>query len=117
LEFARVTWNLLKEKFDYETTTSTLDLFNNFLDLKMEDWSPISDHILKYESSYQHILSRCAGSKRAEAKALHGFLAIEEVKIMCLFRSRPQSLENIVDNLPTKESLKYADVNKWLMDL
>jgi hypothetical protein len=117
LESARVAWNLLKEKFDHETTTSTLDLFNNFLDLKMEDGSPISDHISKYESSYQHILSRCAGSKRAEAKALHGFLAIEEVKIMCLFRSLPQSLENVVDNLSTKESLKYANVNKRLMDL
>jgi hypothetical protein len=117
LESARVAWNLLKEKFDHETTTSTLNLFNNFLDLKMEDRSPISDHISKYKSSYQHILSRCAGSKRAEAKALHGFLAIEEAKIICLSCSLPQSLENVVDNLSTKESLKYAEVNKGLMDL
>jgi hypothetical protein len=102
LESARVAWNLLKEKFDHKTTTSTLDLFNNFLDLQMEDGSPISDHISKYESSYHHILSRCVGSKRAEAKAQHGFLAIEEVKIICLFRSLPQLLENIVDNLSTK---------------
>jgi hypothetical protein len=36
---------------------------------------------------------------------------------MCLFCSLPQSLENVVNNLSTKESLKYVDVNKRLMDL
>jgi hypothetical protein len=116
-ESARVAWKILKDKFDHETTTSTLDLFNNFLDLEMEDGDAISDHLSKFETTYQHILSRCYESKRAEAKALNSFLSIEEVKVMCLFRSLPPSLENVVDNISTKENLHFSDVNKRPLDL
>jgi hypothetical protein len=116
-ESARVAWKFLKDKFDHETTTFTLDLFNNFLDLKMEDGDAISDHLPKFETTYQHILSQCSESKRAEAKALHSFLSIEEVKVMCLFRSLPPSLENVVDKIPTKKNLHFSDVNKRLLAL
>ena len=116
-ESARVAMRLLKTKFDHETTTSTLNLFTSFLDLKMNDGDDLSNHISIFDTSFQHILSRCAQSKRPEAKGLKDFLAVEEVRIMCLFRSLPSSMENIVDNLSTKENPKYADVSAHLLDL
>ena len=68
---------LLKEKFDYETTTSTLELFNSFLELKMEEGEAITDHLSHYETSFQHIYSRCAELTRPEAIALKSFLSVE----------------------------------------
>ena len=109
--------SLLKEKFDHETTTSTLDLFNSFLDLKMDEGDSITDHLSRFETSFSHIFSRCSESSRQEAIALKNFLSVEEVKVMCLFRSLPPSLDNVVDNLSTKDHLTYSIVNKRLLDL
>ena len=116
-ESARLAMRLLKEKYDHDTTTSTLELFNSFLELKMEEDNSISDHLSAFETSFTHIHSRSSESSRPEAIALKNFLAVEEVKIMCLFRSLPLSLNNVVDNLSTKDNLKYSDVHKRLMDL
>lgn len=84
-ESARVAMRLLKEKFDNETTTSTLELFNNFLELKMEEGEAITDHLSRFESWFCHIYSRCAESTRPEAIALKSFLSVEQVKVMCPF--------------------------------
>ncbi|KAI0994768.1 hypothetical protein K3495_g13414 [Podosphaera aphanis] len=116
-ESARVAMRKLKAKFDHETTTSTLHLFKNFLELKMDEGEAISDHISRFETSFEHHHARCSESKRPEATALRSFLAVEEVKIMCLFLSLPSSFENIIDNLSTKEKLQYTDVNNRLLDL
>jgi hypothetical protein len=107
-ESARVAWKILKYKFDHETITSTLDLFNNFRDRKMEESDAISDHLSKYEVLYQYIFSRCYESKCAEAIALYSFLSIEEIKVIWLFRSLPSSLENVLDNISTKENIKQT---------
>jgi hypothetical protein len=36
---------------------------------------------------------------------------------MCLSRSLPPSLENVVDDISAKENLHFLDVNKRLLDL
>ncbi|KAI1005454.1 hypothetical protein K3495_g2759 [Podosphaera aphanis] len=61
-ESARVAMRLLKEKYDYETTTSTIQLFKEFCELKMEEGESISNHISQFETAYAHIYSRCASS-------------------------------------------------------
>ncbi|KAF5205376.1 Gag-pol polyprotein [Thalictrum thalictroides] len=83
----------------------------------MEEGEDISDYLSKFESAFQHVLLRCSESKRETAVALKAFLSVEDVKVMCLFRSLPSSMENIIDNLSTKENIKYADVYKRLLDL
>ncbi|KAI0998123.1 hypothetical protein K3495_g10070 [Podosphaera aphanis] len=96
---------------------STLELFNSFLDLKIDEGDSISDHLSRFETSFSHIFSRCSESFRQEAIALKNFLSVEEVKLMCLFHSLPLSLSNIVDNLSTKDQLTYSTVNKRLLNL
>ena len=109
-ESARVAMRILKEKYDHETTTTTLELFNNFFELKMEEGEDISDYLSKFESAFQHVLLRFSELKCGTAIALKAFLSVEDVKVMCLFRSLPSSMENIIDNLSTKKNVKYADV-------
>lgn len=116
-ESARVAMRLLKEKYDYETTTSTLQLFKNFIQTKMEEGESVSDYISRFETLFSHVFSRCSESSRPEAIALKNFLTVEEVKVMCFFLSLPSSMDNIIDNLTTKDNLKYADVQKRLLDL
>ncbi|KAI0999309.1 hypothetical protein K3495_g8886 [Podosphaera aphanis] len=108
---------LLKEKYDYETTTSTIQLFKEFSEMKMEEGQSVTDHISRFEMVYAHIYSCCANSSRPEAIALRSFLSVEQVKVMYLFLSLPPSFNNIIDNLTPKDSLKYADVNRRLLDL
>ncbi|KAI0993000.1 hypothetical protein K3495_g15184, partial [Podosphaera aphanis] len=116
-ESARVAMRLLKEKYDYESTTSTIQLFKEFCDLKMEEGESISNHISRFETAYAHIYSRCANSSRPEAVALRSFLSVDQVKVMYLFLSLPPSFNNIIDNLTTKENLRFADANRRLLDL
>ncbi|KAI0999498.1 hypothetical protein K3495_g8700 [Podosphaera aphanis] len=108
---------LLKEKYDYETTTSTIQLFKEFSELKMEEGQPVTEHISRFEMAYAHIYSRFAISSRPEAVALRSFLSVEQVKVMYLFLSLPPWFNNIIDNPTTKDSLKCADVNRRLLDL
>lgn len=84
-ESARVAMRLLKEKYDYETTTSTIQLFKEFSELRMGEGDAISNHITLFETAYPHIYSRCSGSTRPEAIALRNFLSVEQVKVMYLF--------------------------------
>ncbi|KAI0998763.1 hypothetical protein K3495_g9431 [Podosphaera aphanis] len=116
-ESARVAMRLLKEKFDYETMTSTIQLFKEFSELKMEEGESVSQHISRFETAYAHIYSRCANSSRPEATALRSFLSVEQVKVMYLFFSLPTSFNNIIDNLTTKDDLRFADVSRRLLDL
>ena len=116
-ESARVAMRLLKEKYDYETTTATIQLFKEFSKLKIVDGESISQHISQFESAYAHVYLRCSNSSRPEAIALRSFLTVEQVKVMYLFLSLPASFNNIIDNLSTKEELKFADVNRRLLDV
>lgn len=115
-ESARVSMRLFKEKYDHETTTSTLELFNSFLELKMEDHEAITNHISRFETSFSRLQSRCSESSRPEAIALHNFPSVEEVKVMCLFRSFTPPMYNIVDNLSTKDNLSYSMIQRRLLD-
>ena len=116
-ESARVAMRLLKIKFDHETRKSALNIFTSFLDLKMNDGDDLSVYLSNFDNSIQHIVSRCARSKRPECKALKDFLSIEEVRTMCLFRSLPSSMKNIVDDLSIKDGLKYAETSANLLDI
>lgn len=68
----------------------------------------ISKYISRFETAYAHIYSRCANSSRPKAVALRNFLSVKQVKIMYLFLSLPSSYNNIIDNLTTKEVLRYS---------
>lgn len=51
-ESARVAMRLLKTKLDHEMTTSTLNLFTNFLDLKIDDGDDLSTHLSNFDTSF-----------------------------------------------------------------
>ena len=48
-ESARLAWKALKNKFDHETTISTLELFKSLVTLEMKEGDIISDHISNFE--------------------------------------------------------------------
>lgn len=116
-ESARLAWKALKEKYDHETTISTLELFNSLVELKMEEGDSITDHISNFEATYSHVFSRCSESSKEEARHLKNFLASDSVKTMAFLRTLPESFENVVDNLMSKDHLTFADVNKRLFDI
>lgn len=116
-ESARLAWKALKDKYDHETTISTLELFNSLVELKMNEGDIISDHISNFETTYSHIYNRCSESSREEAQHLKLFLGSDSVKTMSLLRTLPLSFENVVDNLMSKDRVTFADVNKRLLDI
>ncbi|KAI1004681.1 hypothetical protein K3495_g3533 [Podosphaera aphanis] len=81
----------------------------------MDEGDSIAGHVSSYEISLEHLSARCSESKRPDAIALRSLLSVE-VKIMSLFLFLPASYENIIDNLSTKEQLRYADINNRLLD-
>ncbi|KAI1003450.1 hypothetical protein K3495_g4757 [Podosphaera aphanis] len=59
-ESARLAWKALKDKFDHETTISTLELFKSLMTLEMKEGDIISDHISNFETTYAYIFNRCS---------------------------------------------------------
>lgn len=115
-ESATVVMRLLKEKHVYETTTSTIQLFKEFSELRVGEVDVVSNHIILFKTAYFHIYIRCSGST-PEAIVLQNFLSVEQVKVMDLFLSLPPSYNNMIDNLTTKEDLRFANVNRRLLDM
>ncbi|KAI1007343.1 hypothetical protein K3495_g878 [Podosphaera aphanis] len=117
LESPRVAMRLLKTKFDHETMTSTLNHLTAFLDLKIDKGDDLSNHLSNFGTAFQHISSGFSQSKCPEEKALKEFLFVEQVRIMCLFRSLPRSMDNVIVNPPSKINLTKPDVSAHLADL
>lgn len=54
-ESARLSWCALKNRFNYETTISTLNLLNQLVELNMTEGDNISDYISNFETTYNDI--------------------------------------------------------------
>ena len=114
-------WTTLEDKFGRENTTSFFDQLNSVFDTKYDASEPISDHINKYGTQWNRLQFRCSTATSSDRYALP--LAFKllfestEAKAALLLRSLPESMNNIVDNLQTKEDLTYDHVHQRLLDL
>ncbi|PUU82334.1 hypothetical protein B9Z19DRAFT_968663, partial [Tuber borchii] len=121
-------WAKLQEKFDRKTPTSLHSLLKSIITLRCSNKRAIAAHIEKYDELWQRLLERTseAASRTRDAdspskdslEAVLLPLANSEVAKGAFFlTSLPSTLDNVVDNLTTKESATYYEVCTRLLDL
>jgi len=125
---APTAWAKLEEKFDRKTPTSLHTLLKTIVTLRCNNKREISAHIEKYDELWQRLLERASeATTRSKASDSTSHDALEAVllplansavaKGAFFLTSLPTSLDNVVDNLTTKELATYMDVCAKLLDL
>jgi len=121
-------WAKLEEKFDRKTPTSLHSLLKCIITLRCSNKREIAAHIEKYDELWQRLLEQTfeANSRSRDAdstskdtlEAVLLPLANTEVAKGAFFLTTfPSTLDNVVDNLTTKESAAYNEVCTRLLDL
>jgi len=81
----------------------------------------LSNHINKYDTLWNLLHLRCSTASSTDRYTVpfvfQTVFESREAKAAILLRSLPESMNNIVDNLQTKEDLTYDHVYNKLMDL
>ena len=114
-------WQAFEDKFARENTSSFFDQLNTVFDTRYDTATPIAEHINAYDTYWNRIQLRCSAATPYDRYALpfvfKSVFESPEAKAAILLRSLPESMNNIVDNLQTKEDLTYDHVYNKLMDL
>ncbi|KAI1005121.1 hypothetical protein K3495_g3097 [Podosphaera aphanis] len=115
---AKDAWANIKARllFDRETPATTLSLLRNIVDLKLGNEN-VADHLTKFTNAWDRLQQRSLSSSSGVAKAFRDVSLSDEVKGAFLLLSLPKSMNNTIDNLVTKNLIKYQDIQPKLLDL
>lgn len=104
---AKDAWANIKARFDRETSATTLSLLRNIVDLKLQENENVADHLNNFTNAWDRLHQRSLTSTSSVAKAFRDVTSSDEVKGAFLLLSLPKSIDNVIDNLATKELIKY----------
>jgi len=125
---APTAWAKLEEKFHRKIKTSLHSLLKNIVTLSCRNKREIAALIEKYDELWQRLLERTyaatsrsrdanSGSKDTLEAVLLPLANSEVAKGAFFVTSLPTTLDNVVDNLTTKQSATYNEVCTRLLDL
>jgi len=125
---APTAWAKLEERFDRKTPTSLHSLLKTIVTLRCSNKREIASHIEKYDELWQRLLERSSQATTPSTATKTNSKDMLEAVLLLLANSNvakgafflttlPTSLDNVVDNLITKESANYDDVCSKLLDL
>jgi len=113
-------WKILEDTLDRKSVTSTIYPVNQVFDMKKTDAKSWSEHITEFESRWTNVnskVSTATTTSKLWIQSLQLAFSDAEFKAHLLLRTLPPNMDNIVDNLLTKETLSYTDVWTKLLDL
>ena len=114
---AHAAWQALQDLYDRETVNTTINLLKNVTERKLSDGASLQDHLTRFHNGWIRLKDRSQQGKGELCKTLQVLTASNEAKAAFLLISLPSSMDNIVDNLQTKEKVTYEDIRVKLLDL
>lgn len=114
-------WKTLNDLFDRKNEYSLHALVKSLVGIKCNSTSSISDHIAKYNELWSRLIERTVETHDDDPDSLEAALRplakSTKAKGSLFLTTLPSELDNIVDNLKTKQHLTYDDVCQRLMEL
>ena len=114
-------WTPLEDKFARENTSSFFNQLNSVIDTKYDTLDLLSNHINKYDTLWIRLHLRCSTASSTDRCTLPFVFPTvfksPEAQAAMLLRSLPESMNNIVNNLSTKEGFIYDHLYNKLIDL
>ena len=119
-EHASAACKALENTLNRKSVSSTIYPINQVLYMQKDESKTWNEHITEFESRWTNANSKVATATKDSKAWIHGFQSVfsdEEFKAHLLLSTLPSTMDNIVDNLRTKETLSYSDVRTRLLDL
>jgi len=119
-ENASEAWKVLENTLDRKSVSSTIYPINQVLYMQKDESKTWNEHIAEFESRWTNANSKVATTTTDSKAWIRGFQLVfsdEEFKAHLLLSTLPSTMDNIVDNFRTKETLSYSDVRTRLLDL
>ena len=121
----RVIWQALENQYDRQNDMNIHRQFKVIVNTKYDPSNgttgSLKDHIVDFESKWTSLASRTNQASATDtnklAFALKPFFQSSEIKASLLLGSLPETMNNIVENLQTKDNLTYELAYNHLMDL
>ncbi|KAL2395076.1 Retrovirus-related Pol polyprotein from transposon TNT 1-94 [Exophiala dermatitidis] len=110
-------WAALAERFDRDTGNSTIYLFRNITTLRYKDGDDLQKHLDEFHGLWQKMQKRCQSSNQEVAKAMRPVFDSDQVKGSFFLATLPDTMDNIIDNLNTKEISKFVDIEPKMLDI
>ena len=110
-------WNALHERYDRDTGLSSVHLLKQIVSLQMGKNDSLRDHMDNFHKSWTRMSQRCNNSKAEVAKSLKTTFDSEIVKGCFFLTTLPEEMNNIIDNLSTKDITKYSAIETKMLDL
>ena len=113
-------WKTLETTLDSRSVTSTIHPINQIFDLKKSTTSSWNEHIIEFETLWTAVNTKTSTGDPNSKQWIRGLkqaFANEEFKAHLLLRTLPSSLDNVVDNLRTKDTISYSDVRTQILEI
>ena len=114
---AHEAWQALKDLYDRETVNTTINLLKNISERKLSEGASLPDHLTGFHNYWIRLKDRSQQGRGEPSRTLQALTASNEAKTAFLLISLPSSMDNIVDNLQTKERVTYEDARAKLLDI
>ena len=110
-------WAGLRDRYDRDTGMNSVHLLKTITELRMTPDASYREHMDTFHATWQRMVSRCTSSERPVARALRAAFESDEVKGCFFLTTLPDSAENVVDNLLSKDVTSYSAIEPKLLDL
>ena len=89
-------------------------------DLKKSTTSSWNEYIIEFETLWTAVNTKTSTADQNSKQWICGLkqaFTDEEFKVHILLRNLPSSLDNVVDNLRTKDTISYSDMRTQILEL
>ena len=110
-------WKYLTERFDRDTSRSSLMMFRAVTSVRYQDGEDLNNHIDEFDQMWTRMATRCAGSSQSMTVSLRTLFENDEAKGAYFMMSLPDSMEPVVDTLIAREMSKFKDIKPRILDI
>ena len=116
-ETSQKAWKYLSERFDRDTSGAAIHLFRSLANLRYKDGENLRTHVDDFHQLWTRMGNRCRASNQTVAKAMRPIFESDEVKGSFFLTTLPDTMDNIIDNLSTREILTFNAIEPKMLDI
>jgi Reverse transcriptase (RNA-dependent DNA polymerase)/gag-polypeptide of LTR copia-type/Integrase core domain len=116
-ETAREAWLEIHKRYEKDTTANVVYLLRNVMATRLQNSALLRQHLDTFDSLWGTMARRVKSSTNTIAKAMAGALNSDELKGTFFLTTLPPDLDNVVDNLATREVTDFETIRSKLVDM
>ncbi|KAK4084477.1 uncharacterized protein Triagg1_957 [Trichoderma aggressivum f. europaeum] len=114
---AHQAWTSLQDRYDRDTAHSTIHQFRHLTSMRYDDQDDLVAHLDTFHQAWSHLERRCRSSSQELAKNLTPVFSSEAIKGSFFLSTLPESMDNIINNLSSRNINKFIDIEPEMLDI